>query len=401
MEADVLVVGGGVAGVAACLAAREAGAQRVVCVHRGHGGTAHHPGGFGRSQVPGDDPHHPLADAADVGSAVAGLLAALQAGGLRYETRSGPALGPSGAAVPVGWAPPVVADVAALRGRPLVLAGLEGDPSFDPAWVLDRLAAHDPDGWGAARPVRVPHPIEPVAAEPGWLRIALGLEEAAVRDRWMAAVAPQLEGAEVVVLPPMLGLDHVEEVRAALAEGWEVAVHEALAEAPSVPGRRLCRALGRVLAAEGVEVVAGRVVAVDERSVVLDGTVTAAVSADAVVLATGRHPEGLHDHDEEPLYGCPYTFRGRPVRELRPEDRLQSVLTADHPGLLAGLAVDGSGRPLGDSGETVAPWLFAAGGLLGGWDPADGGELEVAAWSGWRAGRNAARVAAGMEVATT
>ena len=77
-EYDVLVVGGGVAGSCAALAAQEAGA-RVAIVSKTHPVRSHAAslGGFNASLSPQDSPAQHVRDSADTGAGLCELLSSL------------------------------------------------------------------------------------------------------------------------------------------------------------------------------------------------------------------------------------------------------------------------------------------------------------------------------------
>jgi len=378
---DVLVIGGGAAGVAAALAGTARG-RRVALVRAGPGATALAAGGW-RGPMP------------------AGLGRALAAAGLAHEPPAGPLPHPHGDLRPFDLAAP--AQAAAVLEDGALVCGILGLPGFT-APALARL-------WGDAAGVRLAAatldagPLTPPA---GWSPVAL----AAALEREPGPLADALAravhetGATRAILPPVLGLERSEAVRAALAAAAGVPVGEMLGVPPSVPGWRLDRALLAAAKAHGVEVIAGRagepevdggrVTAVRVRA---DDDAELRVAAPAIVLAAGKFAGGGIGADErlrEPALGCPVwvehlgsVFEApEPLALTRPERE------APQPLLGAGVRDDGSGRPVDRRGDVVYHNVRVAGSIRAGIETARLGLGEAAA-DGWAMGEAAADAAAG------
>jgi glycerol-3-phosphate dehydrogenase subunit B len=422
VEGDVLVVGGGMAGAVAALAAREAGA-RTVLVRRAPGATALSSGAISvapdREALPGTPlafrggpleaarrvaathPDHPYAVAgvARLGEALdfaARELAAVLAPRLERPRFLSTPLGGVVAAA-LCQRSMEAGDLLAARG-PLAVAGLRGHLAFDAALVAAGLERHVAQGGpevrslaielprlvlGAARPHELAAALEPPGAAE-----ALGL---ALRAALPAGVAG-------VLLPPVLGLDPAARVPERLAASAGLPVAETLSDVPSVPGLRLQRAIDARLRAAGVEVVTAAIsdAGGPEEPVRADGR---ALHAAAWVLATGRFVGGgivRRGFLFEPALRLPVQaaegaeagvhLAARPAASLTVRDR-----RAPQPLLSAGLRVDAALRPLDERGRPVHPRLFAAGAVVGGHDQAaDGTGLGVAILTGYLAGRAAA-----------
>ncbi len=225
----------------------------------------------------------------------------------------------------------------------------------------------------------------------------------------------------LLLLPPILGFEGMQGKLVRLREAAGCRVAELMGAAPASPsGLRLSRALDAALARRGVTVCAARVVAVErvERRVEAVRVVTeragdAAANAvpesvverlatDALLLATGRFfGGGLVEGESglvEPILGLPL-HDGRGVRVdgtqarrlVRPSpDDAQSLFSS-------GVCTDARLRPLAADGRPACENAFAAGDLLGGFDPAcERTGLGVALLSGLRAADEIARLAEGV-----
>jgi len=184
-----------------------------------------------------------------------------------------------------------------------------------------------------------------------------------------------------LLAPPVLGLLAVDEVRAQLEGELGHPLAEICAMPPSVPGWRLDRSLRRGLTRARVEVIKGRVV-----GTALGGTGAIAIEylevgaamphtlrARTALLASGHLPaSGIVARQDlrEPLFDLPLWLDGEHLQRRRARELLGTDYGAAHPLLRIGLATDELLRPLAAEGLAPAhPRLFAAGAILAGNDP--------------------------------
>lgn len=452
VRADVAVIGGGLAGLCAALAAREAGLD-VMVVRRGLGTTTMISGGL---DFPGELPG--LFAMGGAGPDVAGTHAAfrrwLGAGGVGLEGAPGddvPLLDVAGdvrrtnLAFPQSMAMRVDRWRDLAGGGRLLFLGVGGYTAFQPGW-LARVAV-----WrGLAREDEVAQawvgvPDLEGEADLAATRAARVLDDPDRAERFASAVAgaARRAGAALVVLPPVLGLDRAPEVYravagalgAASAAGAVVAagpagtastagtrVGELLSPPPSVPGLRLARALERAATAAGVKLVPGKATGVERAgggrvaSVrVVSGGRAWVLEAGDFVLATGKFAAGGVEATErglsEPVFGLPVFAPAppgwppglAPAGARPPWEMVWPRFRARHPVFEAGLAVDAEFRPLGEGGEAAFDNLRAAGSVIGGYSHFAGGAGSgVAVVTGVAAGRlAAARLAGSAAWATT
>jgi len=435
---DVLVVGGGLAGAVAALAARSAGAA-VALVRRAPGASALSGGAIGVAPdlgaLPLDPlltrrsplesarrlavrwPGHPYARLGVEALEEALAFAASELSALLEPPDGRPRFlaHVSGAVAECALCQRTQAggDLRRLSGR-VAVVGFAGHLGVDARLVaagVDRLrAAGAPApvvvevGWptdaddGALAPAALARALErPGAAEAlgAALRRALPDERETARpDRITAGL-----------LPPVLGIDPAARVHERVAAAAGLPVAELVSDPPSVPGLRLDAAILARLSAAGVLVVEalvapgggpGRPAALLETG--SEGG--EALLAPAWVLATGRFLGGgvvRAGALVEPLLGLPVRAAAPGAPGAEPPDRSSASLTvkgrrAPQPLLAAGVRIDGEGRPLGEDGTPVHPRRFAAGAVIGGHEHAsDGTGLGVAILSGFLAGRAAAR----------
>jgi glycerol-3-phosphate dehydrogenase subunit B len=426
LEVDVLVIGGGMAGAIAALAAREAGAK-VALVRRSPGATALCSGAVTVARDDGALPSEPLAARRGpvesarrlaamhpehpygvVGPALDRLPDALAFAERALGAVWAPRLPRNrfvmtalGAAVPCALCQQTQAagDLLEAPGA-IAVVGFADHLAFDAGLVADgirRLA-----GVGA------PHAVEVELDLPLFAGGSLGLPHALARALEAPGAAESLgerlrgvlpDGIATALFPPVLGIDREARVPERIAARAGVVVAETLSDLPSVPGLRLDAAILAALAHAGVELLVGAVappMRPGEPAVIAGRR----VASSRCVLATGRFVGGGIVRERglrEPLLGIPVLAAEGGKAGVHLADRPAATLTLrdrriDQPLLSAGIQVDEWLRPLGEEGRPIDERLFAAGAVLGGHEQAlDGSGLGLAILTGWLAGRRAAR----------
>jgi len=428
-SADVVVIGAGLAGLTAAIAAAESGA-RVHVLAKGHAATHWGPGGIDVAGIPAaSTPRdgirrlagqigHPYAFLGDdVAAALEWIRPHLAAGGVEYvgDLDTPLQLVPTSiggtrraAILPAGQAAALSPWVA---GERLVICGVAGFKDFWPEAIAASLSRERI--WeGGNRPASV---IPVSVALPGLagrhnlnaLEIARRFDDPAWRATAIEAMARAIASVPGsggrVALPAVLGIREHAAVLAAVQQRLPAAPFEMPLVPPSVPGMRLYAALRTALIRAGGRVQIGEMI---ER-VECDGRlVTAVVSAaaartytvrtGALVIATGGIAGGglVAERDgrlREPLLGLPV--------EAPPADEWLAVDAFDpagHPLEKAGIRTDTELRPVAADGASLFDNVRVAGSLLAGQRYirercGDG----VALTSGWRAARSLTAVPAG------
>ena len=394
---DVVVIGGGLAGLTAALAAAREGADvRLVSAKQSTLAQAsglvdvlgYAPDGTG----PLSDPFEALSDLPDehpystVGEdAVSDGLALFDdVTGDRYcgghTTRN--ALVPTfgGAVKPTARYPRSSAAGLASDDRSALLVGFPRLVDFDAPLVAEHLAAA-----GVPFDVRGVTVEFPVALDPDakvtrfanlldrGLGVGAGGTETGVREALATAVEPHLDGTERVGFPAILGDDHADAVRADLEAHLGVPVFEVPMGPPSLPGLRLEDRFVGALESAGANVTTGNPVVDYEAA---DGAIEAVYvekngqrtpyNADAFVLATGglvgKGIDSDRDGVYEPVFDC---------HVPHPDDRYDwsdEAAFGEHALARFGVTVDDDLRPQTSGGEPEFDNLRAAGSVLGGYD---------------------------------
>ena len=430
-SADVGVVGAGLAGLSAALAAAECGA-RVHVMATGHAATHWTAGGIDAGVAPGAktareavevlgmQPGHPyrfLGGLLD--EAVEWLRDILAGEGLSLAGTLDDPLRPIPTAIGATRMAAIVPDATAAALPPwapdetLVVCGPAGFRDFWPEAIAASLRR--PGAWrGAAGPAR----IGAVTVELPGLRgrrnlnglvLARAFDDPAWRDAAFDAIARGIEGVARgpgrVALPAVLGLQDHPAVLDRARQHLPLVPFEVALVPPSVPGLRLYGALRSALRARGGRLQVGEAV---HGTIGADGSVRAlrapaaardiVVSVGAVVLATGGIAGGgvIATDDGrlvEAVLGLPlFGPVDRPWLAQDPFDPTGHALET------AGVVTDAQCRPLAPSGagSPVADNVRVAGSLLAGERYlrercGDG----VALASGLLAGRGAAGLAGG------
>ena len=314
---DLLVIGGGLAGVISALEARASGARVALC-SRSWGATALSTGALDIAFAPGSERTQSRSIAQHVHAiansrarhpyAVLGADRALSAitEGLK---RVAPALTAAGLAPPsVDTAKPNGAFVSSLgalvpaattlashawpvEGGRLGIVQLSGDAAFDARHVAKAVEHDARTAWGRDVTCEVINVRYDGSQAP--MAVARGLDDLGAAER-LGAELKGKSGVDCLITPPVMGLVRYREVLATLREAAGVPVFEALAHLPSVPGVRLQNALDRALQDAGV-VRLGEVTGAETQG----GRVTAVLTptgerllAHNFVLASGRFISG-------------------------------------------------------------------------------------------------------------
>ncbi|WP_181684736.1 glycerol-3-phosphate dehydrogenase subunit GlpB [Halorhabdus salina] len=426
IDSDVLVIGGGIAGISSALAARQAGADvRLVSeaettLHHASGlldVLGYHPNAAGEGPVV--DPFDAIADLPDshpyaiVGeSAVRDGLALLDdALGEAYQGSytDANALVPThgGTVKPTARYPASVAAGLASDDREMVLVDFERLTGFDAGVAADHLAAAGIPADTSAATVEFPIVVRDDAKVTRYAHlldenptVTVEGRERRVRAALADAIEPHVGDAERVGFPAVLGVDHPAEIRAELQDRLDAAIFEVPMGPPSVPGLRLEDRLYAALDDAGgrIEAGGGPIVGFDAT----EGTISEVYldrsgspipyAADQYVLATGDVAGGGIDSDREgvtePIFGC---------HVPHPTDRYEwfdEAAFGDHDFAEFGVVIDEMLRPVAETGDPEFSNLRAAGAVIGGYDyPAEKSASGVSIATGYAAGRQAAREA--------
>ncbi|WP_135302810.1 glycerol-3-phosphate dehydrogenase subunit GlpB [Haloarcula amylovorans] len=417
IESEVLVVGGGLAGLTSALtAAREGADVRLLSYKqstlRQASGLVDLLGYTPDGDGPLTDPYSAIADLPEshpystVGVETVREAMALFDDVTDYEgghTDTNALLPTHGGTVkPTARYPQSAAAGLASDDRDVLLVGIESMTDFDAPHVAAHLEAAGVPFDVRGETIQFPGDLRADAKVTRYAKLLDTDSEVAVRGRKRPArealaqrVNPLIEDEERVGFPAILGDDHPGAIRQALSEQMGVDVFEVPMGPPSLPGLRLEDRLFAALDAAGANIETGNpVVAYEgdrhvERVFVEKNGAKIPYSAEQFVLATGglvgKGIESDREGVSEPVFDC---------HVPHPENRydwFDTEVFGDHRFAGFGVETDGRMRPLAADGDAEFENVRAAGSVLGGYDFAaekSGGGVSIA--TGYAAGTNAA-----------
>lgn len=428
---DVVVVGGGIAGLAAALSARAEGASVLLLdAWVGASGMA-----GGAWDVASDRVHDPYTEPARAIDRALDVLARLAprhplAHLPRAETLAAIRDGHAGVIEALGTHRPLgahadaeivvsevglarraalaqhaVLDLAPLAGARIAVAWMRGLRSFDGPFVAASLTEQAVRARDARRFVAIEVELFRRSGDALLLghELASLLDEHDARERAASSLARAVGGTEfdAILLPPILGVRE-RGVRARLEAALGRPVGEAVETlAGSAQSLRTAGAIAAALGPRGIAHRTARVARITAGRVILeDGE---ELRGRTIVLATGKLAAGgialEHGEPHEPLAGLPIHAHGRPLpSRSSARGRDPMLLFGGDPfapgsGFTMGVGWDTSLRPLDAHGEPESAELFACGDVLDGAGPHVGSGLGTAVATGWIAGGAAARCA--------
>ncbi|HBZ54419.1 MAG TPA: anaerobic glycerol-3-phosphate dehydrogenase subunit B [Syntrophobacteraceae bacterium] len=258
--------------------------------------------------------------------------------------------------------------VGALQQKlPTLLVDFYGMKDFHGRLMLEGLRHR----WPTLNTKTLPFPMTFPGVDRQNLLFAEALESPEVRAELADSIRPNLDGAQMVGMPAVLGVHSTAEVIADLEGRLGVGIFEIPTLPPSVPGLRLQETCENSLRSQGVQILQDRrVIGFQTDGLQCTGIITGTDSwretteADGIILASGRFLGGGLAAERngiiETIFGLPVVQPS--ARNLWHRDRFLDH--RGHPVNQAGLAVDNDFRPLGPDGKVAFQNLFAAGSIL-------------------------------------
>jgi glycerol-3-phosphate dehydrogenase subunit B len=391
---DLVVIGAGLAGLSAALAAAEAGLS-VRVIAKGHGVTHWHSGAIDvlgylpGSESPVTDPlatlaalpaRHPyrLLGAAQVQAALALLPSWLAHSNLVYAGAGTPGhnlLLPSalGASRPTFLAPQAQLNGDLRRSEPILIVGFQGMRDFFPELIAANLARTG----HPARAAFISQDLLTPCRDRNTVHLAEALDAPATQSRLATALQQIAEPGERIALPAILGYNRHVETWTALQMQADAQIFEIPTLPPSVPGIRFYNALVNRLNALGGSVEVGvEAIGFTEDDGVITSVQTATSTrprshrAQAFLLATGGVLGGGFTSDHkgrfwEVIFKLPLT----PPQERSRWFRHQFLHPDGHPIFSAGVSINAQQQPVDEQDRIVYKNLWAAGSALAHTDP--------------------------------
>ena len=407
IEQDVLVIGGGLAGATAAIAATRAGARTRLVSHkqstmRQASGLIDVLGYTPDGEGPLADPFAALGDLPEDHTYNVAGTDAIEAGLDLFDDLFDEYAGDhtdQNALVPTaqGWVKPTarypdsVAPGLASDDSPMLLVGFERLTAFNAPLSAANLESAGVPFDVAGVTVEFPIELDPDVKVHRYAKL-LDEDRRRVRSALAAKGSDHLNDAARVGFPAVLGEEHTGEIRAELEADLDADVFEVPMGPPNIPGVRLEGMVYDALNEEGVLIETGNAVVDFEagngevESVIVDRNGSRVpYAADQFVLATGGLVGGGVDSNREgvrePIFDC---------HVAHPDDRyewFESEAFGDHPFAAFGLSPDDELRPQDGSGTAEFDNLRAAGAVLGNYDfAAEKSGSGVSLATGYRAG---------------
>ena len=209
--------------------------------------------------------------------------------------------------------------------------------------------------------------------------------------------------AELVIMPALLPFGRRSELINRIEKDAQVKFRELLAMPPSAPGRRLSQYLNSRLNQEGIELISGQAAGFNAEAKKILSLLAeqnqdkVEIRGRAFVLATGSFlAGGIEKYDEfkEKLFGLDVFCGNEPLAKIFTEKLTSASIARPHQVFSVGLRADEKMRALTRGGEAAYENLFAAGSILAGGNYIfNGTGAGVALASGMKSGKTLANLA--------
>ena len=299
----------------------------------------------------------------------------------------------------------------------MLFVGIKGHADFNP-----RAAARS-SASGRTHTDRIPHRVVDCVVDlapfghsfnVSSIELARHMDHQDGTNEFVAQIAKEVKRTRAtrVVTPPILGLKKPRSNASVMAKELDVGVSELLSFPPSVPGCRLQDAMESAYVSAGGKIMLG----FEASSCTVRGRLIGSVAArgprrnvtidtKSVVLASGKFiGGGLHADEngvrETALNLVTVTGEYYPASDIRPAHYSSrfAINPDGHPLFSCGVPVDSDMKPIDSDGHARFANLFAAGSVLAGYDYlSEKSGLGVALVTGYAAGLNATRFVAGGE----
>lgn len=290
------------------------------------------------------------------------------------------------------WLCPAVAQGnSLLAARRVLVAGIEGFKDCHPVLVARQLKRYPELKQASFQTVNLIMPPQPRKRTLSPLDVARFVDSPEGLAWLCRSLRPYASTADVLVLPPVCGIEHSGSVMAALSEEMHCPVIEMLSIPPAVGGLRLRAILCRELAALSVNIVENatiiRAETASKQCLALISKGTSGerrYTAKHIIIATGGILGGGLNVSptaaQESIFGIDL-----PLPKVI-EDRSQEAVFGDHYFTRMGVQVNADLCPVGADGAVLFDNVHFVGRALGGYDYAtEKSGLGVAFATAWAA----------------
>lgn len=394
MKPDIIIIGGGMAGAAAALAAKNKGAD-VILIRKGYGSTALSSGAFDILDTNRDihslNKRHPYRIVGEKAFSrfkdiLDNLLKDIKDAGLYMDgsiKKDATLISIAGISKDTNFCQHSLCEGAfsKLKNAKILLFGIKGLTDFNPKHCCNLLRESNERNSLSIKNIDYTFLDLSELGAGNHLypfSLAMRLDDDGMLKRFISKIrGSKKNGYTHLGFPPILGLKNNPMIVNALEESTGNSIFELLPHLPSIPGYRLQMSLDRLLNKKGVNVLIGDVnmaaikdkriesVSVKTKNEMLN------IQARSFILATGRWAGGKAIKKNgiyEPIFDLPIYEKERVAEIKDVANYLDSYVLESHPLLSVGIRVNSRLQPLNGDDDIAYKNLFAAGAILGGYN---------------------------------
>ncbi|MBI5042502.1 MAG: FAD-binding protein [Nitrospirae bacterium] len=395
MKPDIIIIGGGMAGAAAAIAAKNKGAD-VTLIRKGYGSTALSSGAFDILDTSRDinslNKRHPYRIVGQRGFSVFkeklnNFLKDIKSEELYIDgsiNKDATLVSIAGTFKDTNLCQRSICEgkLTGLKDAKILFFGIRGFAGFNPKHCCRLFKeANEKDNLLIKKIdyTLVEFPGHEGETFPSPFILAMRLDDKSAMGKFISIInkAARKNGYTHLGFPPMLGLRKTAEAVKELEASTDRKIFELLPLLPSVPGFRLQMTLNGLLNKKGINIIEGEVIKAEIRDGIIESLSLkrknglSELKAKNFILATGRWAGGKAIKKNgiyEPIFDLPI-FEKERIAEIKDvADYLDSYVLESHPLLSVGIRVDSRLQPVNENNDVVYKNLFAAGSILGGYN---------------------------------
>lgn len=395
MKPDIIIIGGGMAGTAAAIAAKNKGAD-VTLIRKGFGSTALSSGTFDvlnpEKDINSLNKRHPYRIVGQRGFSVFkeklnNFIKDIKNEELYIDgsiNNDATLVSIAGVFKNTNLCQHSICEgrFSGLKDARILFFGIKGFAGFNPKQCCRQLKEANERNNLLIKKIDhtfISFPGNGVETFPSPFILAMRLDDESVMEKFISTInkAAKENGYTHLGFPPILGLRKTAKTVKALEISANRRVFELLPLIPSVPGYRLQMALNGLLNRKGINVIEGEAIKTKIKNSVVESISVKKrnelleLKAKSFILTTGRWAGGKAIKKNgiyEPIFDLPI-FEKERVAEIKDvANYLDSYVLESHPLLSVGIRVNSRLQPLNSDEDIVYKNLFAAGAILGGYN---------------------------------
>jgi len=395
MNPDIIIIGGGMAGAAAAIAAKNKGAD-VTLIRKGFGSTALSSGAFDILDTSRDinslNKRHPYRIVGQRGFSgfkekLNNFLKDIKNEELYIDgsiTKDATLVSITGVFRNTNLCQHSICEgsLTALKDAKILFFGIKGFAGFNPKQCCSLFKEANEKNNLLIKKIDytfINFPGNGVETFPSPFILAMRLDDEAVMEKFISTInkAAKENGYTHLGFPPILGLRKTDKTVKALEASTDRRIFELLPLIPSVPGFRLQMALNGLLSKKGINVIEGEVIKAKIKNSIVESVSVkkrsglSELKAKNFILTTGRWAGGKAIKKNgiyEPIFDLPIYEKERVAEIKDVADYLDSYVLESHPLLSVGIRVNSRLQPLNGNDDIAYKNLFAAGAILGGYN---------------------------------